>query len=134
MRIGAYEHKFVRTKKRAKKPEKPSPPALQILLLTIADQHNCTPEDMRGSSRKRMIVRARSEFCRIAWAMKVFSLKQIGKVLNRHHSTVIYLAGVLEKKPQCFKPCEQDRWIQKQVDHGLIHRESAVRAGYVVEA
>ena len=72
------------------------PHYLAELLVIVANQHDLTLAQMRGPSRKKHLVAARREFCwrarsyRDEYGYHRFSLPQIGRALNRDHTTVIH--------------------------------------------
>lgn len=84
------------------------PHYLAELLVIVANAHNITLAELRGPSRKKHLVRARREFCAMARAIRDerfqghyrFSLPQIGRALNRDHTTVIHALKAVEKSRQ----------------------------------
>lgn len=64
-------------------------------IATAAKVHNLTVADITGYSRKRHIVRARWA---AAWLMRRrgMSLPQIGRHLNRDHTTIFYALRKME--------------------------------------
>lgn len=120
MRFGAYERKVEqKTISIEKRPilefKQPKvlkiPPELHAILMILSEQHGVTIEQICSVYRGRLVTRARSEFCKIAYALGVFSSTEIGGAINRDHTLVLYHAGILKRKPKCFKPCAQDQGV-----------------------
>lgn len=63
----------------------------------IAKQHLLTSEDILGKSRKRMIVNARRK-CMVMLRNKGHTTTEIGRILNRDHSTVVHSLQALAKQ------------------------------------
>ena len=68
-----------------------------------------TVKAIQSRSRKRHLVLARIVFCRRAAALQRFSTPQIGRAINRDHSTVCYLLDQLTKHPL-------KRWVQDEME------------------
>lgn len=70
------------------------PPKVAAVLFDVAQAHSTTVEAIRSPSRLRRHAYARQEACarlrRLSWCGDVPSYPQIGRWLNRDHSTVIY--------------------------------------------
>jgi chromosomal replication initiation ATPase DnaA len=62
----------------------------------IAKWHSVTLEDILGDSRERYIVNARAE-CAIHFKAQGKSYPEIGRILNRDHTSIAYLCGALTK-------------------------------------
>jgi chromosomal replication initiation ATPase DnaA len=62
----------------------------KILLNEVAAVHELTPGDITGRSRVRKIVRARQRFCLLARDDLGLSLCEIGRRLQRDHTTVLH--------------------------------------------
>jgi chromosomal replication initiation ATPase DnaA len=58
------------------------------LLCTFCKHNPCTLKDIRGKSRKENIVQYRVAFAKMATDYFDFNETQIGKVLNKHPSTI----------------------------------------------
>ena len=72
-------------------PENRSSPAiLRRILREVAIAHNLRPEHLTGPRRDWKHVRARFEFCYRAVTETAASSMQIGDVLQRHHTCVLY--------------------------------------------
>ena len=56
----------------------------------VAAKHGVTPADIRGPSCVREIARARQEAMHELYALGWLSTPQVGRFLNRDHSTVVY--------------------------------------------
>ena len=83
-------------------PPKRQPFALRHLMAQVALRYGITLEQMVGPQRCRPFVMARQAFCEEAFASGKWSSTQIGDVLDRDHTTVLYHAGVLN--------CRKPRW------------------------
>jgi chromosomal replication initiation ATPase DnaA len=73
--------------------------ALHELLGKVAQEFGVTAAAMRGPRRCGSLPSARAEFCRRAWMLESFSSPQIGRVINRDHTIVLYYVGNLTQKP-----------------------------------
>ena len=71
-------------------PTKIRPSRMRLLALQVADKHGLTVEDMRSECRKQRFGRARQEFYYRARTELARSYPQIGRFLNKDHSTVIH--------------------------------------------
>ena len=80
-------------------PPPPPLPSLASLLETVAAEHGVTVDALRGRGRMKPLPRIRQEFCLRALETKNFSSTQLGRALNRDHTSVLYLLGRLERKP-----------------------------------
>jgi len=64
-------------------------PAMMIVC-DVAEEYGLTPRDLLGRSRRAPVARARMEaYARIRRDLG-YSLKQIGNIFGRDHTTVIY--------------------------------------------
>jgi chromosomal replication initiation ATPase DnaA len=63
---------------------------LTEILQKVCDASGIMPHDIITSTRKREIVIARQLFCYITIKYFNYTLVQVGRFLNRHHSTVIH--------------------------------------------
>lgn len=70
----------------------------QDILLTTAEYFNLTPDDLRGESRISRIQQARQVAIYLMREMTDHSLKQIGVMLGRNHSTVIHSINKIEEE------------------------------------
>lgn len=73
-------------------------PAAAEIIALAARLCQVRPQDITGSSRRRRIVRARQA---AAWALRngtKLSLVEIGEVLGRHHTTVMYALERIERE------------------------------------
>ena len=66
------------------------------LLASICQRHGVSVQHARGRLRYRQYVDVRKEFCRAAVDLGTWSTPQIGRFLNRDHTSVLYLAGRLK--------------------------------------
>lgn len=63
---------------------------LEALMVKVSVASGYPPEEIRGPCRRRDLVKARREFA--FWARQAgASLPEIGRCLNRHHTTVMHL-------------------------------------------
>lgn len=85
----------------------------------IAKIMKCTVEDIRGDSKNRMFVKVRQVVCYVL-RQRGFSFNQIGKWLNRDHSTIMYSVERFEKTAD-----ERLRWIANQFVRQNIESEAA---------
>jgi chromosomal replication initiator protein len=63
---------------------------LTEILQKVCDASGIMPHDIIAITRKREIVIARQLFCYITIKYFNYTLVQVGRFLNRHHSTVIH--------------------------------------------
>ena len=63
---------------------------LTEILQKVCDASGIMPHDIIAITRKREIVIARQLFCYITIKYFNYTLLQVGRFLNRHHSTVIH--------------------------------------------
>jgi chromosomal replication initiator protein len=63
---------------------------LTEILQRVCDSSGIMPHDIISKNRKREIVIARQLFCYITIKYFNYTLVQVGRFLNRHHSTVIH--------------------------------------------
>jgi len=74
-------------------------PLLADLLEEVSDEFGTTPIALLSPRREQPLPAARVEFCRRAYALQCFSLPQIGRAINRDHTTVLFCLGRLKQKP-----------------------------------
>lgn len=84
---------------------KPELSLLEALLEKTAEAYGFTAQDLRGESHERQQVNARRYFCWRANELG-FSSPQIGRVLHRHHTSVLHLLGRLAGKGEGTRPKE----------------------------
>lgn len=67
---------------------------LQSLKEEVSAKHGVTVAalESRRQERRRnpQLIAARVEYCQRAYAMEAFSLPEIGRSINRHHTTVLH--------------------------------------------
>ena len=80
-------------------------PELAEIALAVAAAFRVTVEQMCGRSRKRWIITARIVFIKRAYATGKFSSVDIGRALNRDHTTILHHLGHLRYK-------NKPRWVQ----------------------
>lgn len=68
----------------------PDGATLAGLLSRVAEAAGVTEDDLSGPSRKERIVAARQIFCCAALAQNRWTAREIGKAVQRDHSTVSY--------------------------------------------
>jgi chromosomal replication initiator protein len=70
----------------------PTPYALtKSIISEVAEKHGVAPEDILGGSRLKKYTRPRHEcMTRLYQDRPRLSLPAIGKLFNRHHTTVLY--------------------------------------------
>jgi len=59
-------------------------------LEAIAAKHGLTLDSIRGKGKFRAQVTARVECYKYLWNERAWSTPQIGKLFNRHHTTVVF--------------------------------------------
>lgn len=74
---------------------------LDDVAVEISEEHGLLVADIRGNMRSRKIMAARKAFTRLA-AERGYSTRQLAKYLNRDHTTILNLRGVLARnqKPE----------------------------------
>lgn len=70
---------------------------LKQLLQHICELYGISPELMTGTSRRSQLIMARRTFIHEAYLKQGYSLKQIGRSLNRHHTTILHHVRYLEE-------------------------------------
>lgn len=70
---------------------------LRALLREVAEAHGFEIDHLRGLNKTKRMVAARHDFCRRAYAEGRWSTVQIGRAINRDHTTVLYAVGALAK-------------------------------------
>jgi len=63
-----------------------------------ADEYGVTVEDVLGVARKNQVVLARRKAAWLFWKNTKMSYPQIGRLLNKDHSTIIYAVRTYEKE------------------------------------
>ena len=63
---------------------------LEIILETISDNYNISESLIKSKSRKDEIVKARHAYFYIAYKISRKGLAEIGRLVNRDHTTVIH--------------------------------------------
>lgn len=66
------------------------PVALRVMLEAIGAEQGLKPEEVVDGPQTKIFVDMRRQFCRRA-REKGYSLPQIGRALNRHHTSVLHL-------------------------------------------
>jgi len=82
-------------------PQDDRPVMLRHILLEVCQKRGLSIDDVAGPSMLRELIDARREYVKISRARTRKSLAQIGKLINRDHTTVLYLAktdGPTKKK------------------------------------
>lgn len=69
-----------------------APDALRSLLFKVATKHQIAPNILVDGGKETVLVAARTEFC-IAARRQGYSLKEIGRVIKRDHTTVLHMAN-----------------------------------------
>lgn len=64
--------------------------SLPAIIMAVAETHEITGRDITGTARVDRLVRPRQQVCWIARAEGRYSLLQIGRVLNRDHTTILH--------------------------------------------
>jgi chromosomal replication initiation ATPase DnaA len=92
-------------------------PKLLTLLNSVCEEYKISLEAIRGNNRQRLLVMARREFCQRADALKEWSASEIGRAINRDHTTVMYHTGRTHK---IYKPhLRSEARLAYEVRHGL---------------
>lgn len=73
-------------------------PSLMSILEALALEYDVSLLRLKSRQRGKPLPYIRQLFCRRAYALG-YSSPQIGRVLNRHHTSVLYLLGQLPRKP-----------------------------------
>lgn len=70
-----------------------TPFRLHNILCQVALAHSLMPEDLTSHRRTKHLIKARFEFCYRAVTETTASLPQIGRVLNRDHTSILSAAA-----------------------------------------
>jgi len=74
--------------------------AIDAIIAEEAEKAGIGVADILGRRRQKTIVRARhAAMRRIRHALPNESYQAIGRVFSRHHASVMYAVGALQKKP-----------------------------------
>lgn len=82
-------------------------PILLNILFEVCNTYKLTPVEICGRQRGVNLTRARREFCERAKDTGLFSLPEIGYIIGRDHTTVMYHCGLYLHKT--FKQRENKR-------------------------
>ena len=69
---------------------------LNTIIDVVCERFNYTKYDILGHKRNRNVVIARQYIVQLALKMTGYTLTELGKKLNRDHSTIIYSRDVFE--------------------------------------
>lgn len=64
--------------------------SLAQLLEAVSKKHRVTPQHIKGPMRHSEFVQARIEFAKLAYQSGRYSFPQIGRYLERDHTTIMY--------------------------------------------
>lgn len=62
---------------------------MDFIIAVITLKTGVTDDEIKGKGRKSRIVTPRQIFCKVAY-MNGYSLKEIGRYINRDHTTILY--------------------------------------------
>ena len=79
---------------------------LNEILDIVCTYHQVEVEEIRGPSRNRELVNARQMFCNLAKKLTRHTVSNIGKKINRDHSTVVYSHKIVDTL------LEHDKFLQ----------------------
>ncbi|HTI86329.1 MAG TPA: helix-turn-helix domain-containing protein [Alphaproteobacteria bacterium] len=65
-------------------------PEIDEFISAAADLEGATPDEVRGTNRRRRISRSRQAAMWLAFKMTAKSLPALGRAFQRHHTTVLY--------------------------------------------
>lgn len=91
----------------------PSYQAVAEIVEAVAAVYQTTPADLLSSCRARSFVEARQCVYLVARRCTRLSLSELGRALNRDHTTVLVGVRRIEAR------CAEDRWVAAAVD-GLL--------------
>jgi chromosomal replication initiation ATPase DnaA len=83
-----------------------APSHLVCLLRQVAAEYGVSVETLKSDRRTRPLPEIRAEFCKRADALGKYSTTQIGKTINRDHTTVLFALGKLAQKPSYMRAAE----------------------------
>lgn len=100
-------------------------PAAKFLLRLIVLKHKISAETILGPSRKKDVVIARSEAMCLIYQHTQWSLPQVGRFMNRDHTTVLYALrkGGVERKQVEMIPHMAAALRPKVSPRGLAERQ-----------
>jgi chromosomal replication initiation ATPase DnaA len=81
----------------ATEPETP-PRTLAEILAEVADEFGVTITALLSARRERPLPAIRAEFCWRAYETERYSTTQIGRAINRDHTTVLFAIGKLARQ------------------------------------
>lgn len=73
-------------------------PTLRSLLRQTARDHHVSAADLKGPTRRRVIVHARQDFCYRAYSQTAQTYPAIGRFINRDHTTVLHAVRAHAKR------------------------------------
>jgi len=78
-------------------------PSLRNLIVAVCTVYGISRDELSSELRTRAYVRARKHLCYIARRDFGASLHQLGRILNRDHTTIIHYSRSAGKNPGTFK-------------------------------
>ncbi len=66
-------------------------PSPEAVMQEVCSRYQCSAEEVKGTSGSRRLTSARRDFSLALWPH--WSMQEIGRMLNRSHTTVVYYLG-----------------------------------------
>jgi chromosomal replication initiator protein len=76
-------------------------PTFSDCVTAVAQYRRVDPLDIKGHSRARPVAYARQEAVYFARKYTNMSLPQIGRLANRHHTSIIHSVQAVEERCEC---------------------------------
>jgi chromosomal replication initiation ATPase DnaA len=105
-----------------------NPAIIDHMVDTTAKMFGVTPEAIKSPSRERACVIARNIVADIAYNQYLFTFMAIGKVINRHYSTVIKNLDTFHN--DC-KAMPRLRYLKRQVLHNTEDYLQTLEGSYI---
>lgn len=102
------------------------------IMITVCAYYEVMPHELKGTRGAGIIPWARQLFCYLCRRYTRMSFKQIGIVLNRDHSTIVYstqqAVSDLKTYPDLRKQCEAiEMQLNNNMYEGMMKKKSFVK-------
>jgi hypothetical protein len=90
-------------------------PTAREIIATVGRRHGFSPEAITGCGRNRCLTAARFEAVWLVWSIRQLSTVQVGRIMNRDHSTIICAARRFLEMTGLPHPTEVERSVALDV-------------------